>query len=852
MHDKNNKKNIKKKSTTRKIIKAIFITLLVVILISGAVLGAITYGMIKTAPKLDVNQILSLNSPTTLYDDKGNLIDEYKTIERRIPVSIKDVPKNLQNAFIAIEDERFRKHPGVDFKRLVGSTFYNIKNIITKSGSLQGASTITQQLIKQKMFLQDSLKHRLSIQRKVQEMYLAIKLEKVLSKDQILESYMNTILLGGNAYGIEAAAHQYFDKDVNKLNLKECAFLASTAQNPSVSYAVARKAFTNKKPLDSPRTKAVLSNMLKNNFISKEEYDKAINTPLVFSFNTKNQNKMAYEWFSRPVIAQVKKDLKAKYKNKYTERDINNLLAFGGLKIYTTMNTELQNAVQKILDDRTEPTKEKASDYLFPRYNNLKPVQPKLQASTVIMDYHTGEVKVIIGGRGEQGPMSYNRAASDKFLRSPGSCIKPLTVYSPAIDTKIFTAATVIEDSPIPPEIGKKYVAPGQKPYDPRNCPMPCRGYVTLREGLRRSINKVAVKIEDKIGLTTGVSYGRKYGLQIDETDEHSMAAIALGQLDGGSIRGTNPLTLATAYGTFGNNGMMAKPRLYTKVLDRNGNVILETKYEVKQVISPQAAYIMYDLLKGPVSSEPGATGRNARFKGMSVRGKTGTASDMKNLWFTGLTPYYSASVWVGNDDYSKIKGAFSSNSVARIWREIMKVAHKGLKDKEIEEPAGIVRIKVCKDSGTLPRQISYEDPRGNRVYTELFIEGTEPHTFDDVHVKAKVVKKVDKNGHVKYVLATEYSDPTKIEERVFIKRDYTPKAYLVDQKYVLPTEYDDATPIDDIKDKDNKLVNDFFDYLFNSDLDKNKKNNTKDHIKDSKTENKNTKKEKFDTTNND
>jgi penicillin-binding protein 1A len=847
---RSSKKEKKKKKSGLKILKIVLLTLLFLCLISGAVLGAITYGMIKSAPKLDVDKILSLNSPAIFFDDKGNSIDEYKTDERRIPVSINEIPENLKNAFLAIEDIRFKDHNGLDYKRLAGAMVYDIKKVLTKSeGSFQGASTITQQLIKQKYFLKDSLENRANIERKVQEMYLSVKLTKILSKDQILESYMNTILLGGNAYGVEAAANQYFNKSMDELNLKEFAFLASAANNPTISYINAYKSWEKNEPFDSNRTKLVLGEMLRYNFITQEEYNEAMNTDLVLSFNTKNPNKMAYEWFSRPVVEQIKKDLAEKYGSQYSEKEINERLAFGGWKIYTTMDTELQNKVQKIMDDDIDPAKQKTTDYLYPRNKDLTPVQPNLQASAVIMDYRSGEVKVIIGGRGDQPPMSYNRAASDNFLRSPGSCIKPLTVYGPAIDTKIFTASTIIEDSPVPSEIGKKYVAPGVKPYDPRNSPPECQGYVTLREGLLRSINKVAVKIEDKIGLKTGIEYGRKFGIEIDETDATSMAAVALGQIDGGSSEGTNPLTLSAAFGTFGNNGMLSKPRLYTKVLDKNNNVLLETKYNAEQVILPQSAYIMYDLLKGPVSDKAGSTAPSARIKGMSVRGKTGTASEKKNLWFTGLTPYYSASVWVGNDNYSKIEGKigwrnFNSNYVAKIWSKIMTAAHEGLEDKPIEKPAGIVNVNVCKDSGNIPRDISYEDPRGNRVYNELFIEGTQPLTLDDVHVKAKVVKKVDENGNQRYVLATDFSNPEEVEERVFITRDYVPKVKLKDQQYVLPIEYDDALPVKE-EDKDNELIEDFFDYLFNSD------DNKKDDSKKNNHEKNNDKKNNNNTINN-
>jgi penicillin-binding protein 1A len=803
----NNKKNThkntkkKKKKTGLKIFKITLLTILILCITAGVAVCGIVLGMVKTAPPLDVDQVLSLNEPTTFYDDKGNLNDEYLTVEKRDIVSLDEIPANLRKAFIDIEDERFMDHHGIDYRGLAGAFVTNVKHLIAGKGSLYGASTITQQLIKQRFFLQDSLTNRMNIERKVQQMYLALELEKVLSKEKILEAYLNTIPLGSTAHGVKVAAEQYFNKDLDKLTLTECAFLASAAQNPTVSYSVALKIAEDKESIITPRTKAVLEKMLENQSISSEQFNNAMKNEVEFNFSKKKkENTMNYEWFNRPVIEAVKKDLMKKY-NK-TEEEINNMLSYGGLKIYTTMNTELQNKTQAILDDKKDSERTKAWQYIFPRDNDLNPLQPDLQASAVVMDYHNGEVKVIIGGRGEQEALSYNRAASDKFLRAPGSCIKPLTVYAPAIDTKIATASTVFEDSPLSTETSKKYTPPGVQLYNPRNAPNRYEGYLPMRQGLKYSKNVVAIKVLDTIGLQTGASYGEKFGLQLDSRDKQSIAALALGQLDSGDYLGTNPLTLAAAYGTFGNNGMLTEPRLYTKVLDRNGKILLQTKPEGRQVISPQTAYIMYDLLKEPVTPDgdsvrPHSTGTKARIQGMSVRGKTGTSSDGKNYLFTGLTPYYSASVWVGNDDYSKIKGSFYSNNAAGVWSKIMTEFHKGLKDKKIEEPAGITRVQVCKDSGNLPSDISNKDPRGNRIYTELFIEGTAPTSFDRIHVMKEVVKKDDGS----YVLATELSDPRKIEQRVFITRDYTPKVTLADQKYIVPTETDETLPFDDILD---------------------------------------------------
>lgn len=792
------KKIIKKTKHKKNIFKTLILTLLFICLTVGVIGSAILLGMAKTSPEIDVNMITSLNEPTKFYDNKGKLVDEYLTVEKRDPAEYKEIPENLRNAFVSIEDERFFKHTGIDYKRLAGATLSNIKNFITRNSSYQGGSTITQQLIKQRYFLEQSLNNRLNIQRKVQEMYLAKELEKKLSKEKILETYMNTIPLGGTAYGIKSAAKQYFNKELKDLTLTECAFIASCAQSPSVSYGAAKYAFDKKQTHDSPRTKAVLKNMLKNGYISESDYNKAIEPQLKYSFNNKVKNKMNYEWFSRPVIGEVIKDLKSKY--NYSDNEINSLFAYGGLKIHTTMDSELQNKIQNIINDNVTKDKTSSSQYIFPRNYNLNPIQPKLQASATIMDYRTGDVKVIIGGRGDQGPLSYNRAASSKFLKAPGSAIKPLTVFAPAIDSKIATAGTVIEDSPLSNELAKLYGS-NNNPYNPQNANRRFSGYMPLRQALKVSSNLVSVKLTHEVSLKTSALYGEKFGLQLDETDKKSIAALALGQLDSGQFKGTNPLTISAAYGVFGNNGNMVKPKIYSKVIDRTGRVLLENTPESIKVLSPQAAYIMYDLLKEPVS--PGGTGSAAKFGDIDVRGKTGTSSYNTDLWFAGLTPYYSAAIWVGNDDKSKIEGGMYSSSVAKLWGIIMNEAHKGLENKSIPRPDNITEVEISMDSGTLPTELTHKDPRGSRVYKELFISGTEPTTYDNIHVRAKVVR----TGNDYYVLASPNSNPNAIEDKVFIRRDYTPSVSLADQIYVLPKTYDNNSFITS-NNKDTQIEN--------------------------------------------
>lgn len=715
----NTKMGKKTKNTRFKVFKITIVTLILLFVFGAVATMGVVLAMVKTAPPLDVNKVLSLNEPSVIYNDSGQFMDTVISDINRKVVSFKDMPQDLKDAFIAIEDERFKTHNGIDIKRIFGSTLTNISNKLTGKRGLHGASTITQQLVRNTM-----LSNEVKLKRKVQEAYLSLQLEKHLSKDQILEAYMNTIALGGPAYGVEAASLQYFNKSVSKLNLLECAFIAGLTQSPSVFYnaVVTQKntsSYTN-------RTKSVLSKLLENGYISQGEYNNALsdlnNKKLTFNL-TKQSNSLKYEWFSREVIRKVKQDLMAQY--HIDEDDANRMIMYGGLKIYSTMNKDMQEHTQTTLDNMDSILGMKS------KYVN-KIAQP--QASAVIMDYHTGEVKSIVGGRGNQPPLSFNRAT--QFYRAAGSSIKPISVYGPAIDSKLATAAKIYDDSPVPTEIGMIYPDNG-KPYNPKNSPAIYEGPMTLREALTKSKNVISVRIEHELGLTTGADYARKFGLKIDkDTDESSMAAMSLGQLGGNpGVSGTNTLAMAAAYGVFGNGGIKVDPIIYTKVLDRTGKSILESKFNSTKVLSPQAAYIMYDLLRGPVSGV-GGTGTSANFSPMA-HGKTGTTNMSIDLWFTGLTPYYSAAVWIGKDDHGSFNENYTfgkyigSNDAARLWGLIMQDAHKNLAYKEIPMPSGIVQVPICTVTGKIPTDAC----PSTTIRNELFIEGTVPTEICDYHI---------------------------------------------------------------------------------------------------------------------
>ncbi|MBU5487161.1 PBP1A family penicillin-binding protein [Clostridium sp. MSJ-8] len=752
------KKKKKKRSLGFRIFKGIFLTVFFLCLTITVIGLGYVFAIIKSTPDLDVNAVKALSEPTSVYDDNGEFMDNLISEVDRNVISYEEIPQNLKDAFTSIEDQRFYTHFGIDPIRIVGSFVTDVKKVFSGNTQFHGGSTITQQLLKNTILTNESSQ----IERKIKEMWLAIQLEKQLSKDEILCLYLNTIPMGGTAYGVDAAANLYFAKPASQLNLIECAYIAGITQAPTTYSAYS---CSNKETYIN-RTKTVLSKMLELGKISQEEYNQAItdidNGGLVFS-STHKSYKLEYEWYINPTIAQVKEDLINKY--KYTKDEVSKLLANGGLKIYTNMNRELQDYAQQVLDETTVYNGEE----VIPNSNT-----PAFQAACTIVDYHTGSVKVVIGGRGEHTAQSTNRAYSE--LRSIGSCTKPLTVYGPAINEKILTAASTIDDAPIPESEGL-FDSDGT-PYNPNNDDFKYAGNVTLRDGIMYSKNVVAVLVENKLGVDTGKAYGKEFGLKYND-DYTGIATLALGQFrnDPKNPDGGTPYILASAFGVFGNKGVYTEPRLYSKVEDASGNVILDNEVETKEIFSKQTAYIMYDLLKGSRSY----TGPSAQWGSMPTAGKTGTPTDFKDLWFSGLTPYYSGSVWLGYYNSSvnlNEKYGLNSNSAAAVWAKIMEKAHEGLEVKDIEQPSGITTATVCKDSGKLATSLCSSDPRGNRVYTEMFIEGTEPTSYCDAHVNyggGVLVKKANPNpvtadypyliGSTNYSTNTKYRNSNKYNE---------------------------------------------------------------------------------------
>ncbi len=715
------KKKKKKIFSFARFLRFIILCFVLIILVSGSIALGTAYAWVKNARPLNVDELFDLNQTTYIVDKNDKFIDKLHANENRSMVTIDQIPKNLQNAFIAIEDKRFREHKGIDIIRIFGA----LKKDLETGRPAHGASTITQQLIKIIYLSPEKI-----LKRKIIEMYYAIQLERRFRKDQILEAYLNTIPLGHNVAGVKAAGLYYFGKELDQLTLAECATIAGITRYPS-----AYSPYLNFEK-STERKELILGEMLEQGYITQEEHDEAIKQEIKLSTV---QREVETTYFSDMIISDVIDTLQEKLGLSKEEAQIK--LFNGGLKIIATIDTELQG----IVEDAFKNTK------LFPesKEDDNGILQP--EAAVIIIENGTGEIKAVMGGRSEKVRRGLNRATQS--LRQPGSTIKPLSVYTTALDNG-YTLGTVIDDAPV--VFGN---------FKPRNYSNNFKGLVTVREGLKHSTNVVAVKILQDIGIGRSMEYLKKFGITTmvtrndnKVTNDESLSPLALG----GITKGVKPLEMAAAFSVFPNKGIYIKPISFTKILDKNGNVIFENKPIKDKVISEQVAYLMVDIMKGVVS---GGTGGNAALSKMPVAGKTGTTTKNVDAWFTGYSPYYTASVWIGHDEPEPMN--FSGGSYpAKLWKAIMEEVHKGLAVKNFERPGGLVSVDICTVSGKRPSELCSLDPRGSMIKSELFIKGTEPDTENicDIHV----IKDIDiETGK----LASPYCPSLLVQSKVFIQR---------------------------------------------------------------------------------
>ncbi|MGL5257868.1 MAG: transglycosylase domain-containing protein [Proteocatella sp.] len=744
-------KDIEQKTKKKKKKKINFLKLLSLILAFVIIIGtvstlAMALVVIKTAEPIDPTKISEqLDESSFIFDDKGVLIEKISNGEYSSVVPLQQIPKDLQNAVVAIEDERFYEHNGVDIKRVFGALWYDIKTM----SLAQGASTITMQVAKNLYTTMDK-----TWTRKLKDIYYAIEIEKVLSKNQILHAYLNTIGLGRGTRGVQAAAHIYFNKDVSELNLAECAMIAGITKNP-YKYSVyitapitfnddfsnmqvslipsneetpeptseeieiygkllqnglissleydqlnknafyARKAVLN--PDSKERQEVVLKMMLKNNYISETQYNEALNYPIEVKLGKRKQSNIS-SYFGDKVKEETIVALKSV---GYSEEDANDILYSGGLRIHSTLDSRIQGILE---DEINNPSN-------FPGSRIDSDGIPQPQVASVIMDQYTGQVKALVGGRGISGSKIYNRALNP---RQPGSSIKPLSVYLPALENG-FTGASGIVDKPIKNEKGE---------YWPKNYSS-YEGPTTLRNLVIKSSNVGAVQVAQKLGTSKMIDYLKNMGIStlVTRSDNSSVNDENLSLALGGMSKGVTPLDLTAAYASIANGGTYTKPIFITKIENANGTILYENKPETRQVASPQAAYIMTDIMKDVVNR---GTGGRARVNNMVTVGKTGTTNDEKDIWFSGYTPYYTSALWIGEDQPKDLNK--TSDVPSRLWGRIMNRVHEGLPSKNFDRPSDLSSATVCRESGLIA------GANCTRTYSELFMSGTVPNKVCDIH----------------------------------------------------------------------------------------------------------------------
>ena len=758
------------------VVKVVLILIVVIGIVAVAAVFGVGKGIIDSAPDISHLDVVPTGYSTSVYADDG--ITEIDTLvgsgANREYVTLDQIPKHMQQAFVAIEDERFYEHNGIDLQSIARAGMATVKSLLTGEGGMQGGSTITQQLVKNNV-LTDWVGETTFIeklQRKIQEQYLSLKLEEqVQDKDWILENYLNTINLGSNTLGVQAASNKYFGKDVSELTLSESAVIAGVTQNP-YGYNPIRFPEENAK-----RRERVLDAMLRLEYISQTQYDEAMADPVyerIASYNVENTD--SYNtYFVDALIEDVLNDLIDK--KGYSESDAYKLIYQGGLTIISTQNMDMQaicdeeandpdnypmdakysfdlyfsvkkadgstenHTHQKMLSYYKKKTGDSEYDITYKTeqecYDAIAAYQQEIleegdvivdgsesivitlqpQVAFTLIDHHTGEVKALVGGRGDKvGNRTWNRATDT--TRQPGSTFKIIGCYAAALDAGGFTLASVQDDA--------RYVA-GGKNY--RNSDKKYHGWTTLREAIINSYNITTVKTLNDMGASLGYEYALKFGFTtLSDSDRNLSLAL------GGLTYGVTNLELTAAYAAIANGGEYIEPSFYTEVYDHDGNLILDnTTQETHTVVSKQTAWLLTDAMRDVMTS---GTGKRAYFGGsMAQAGKTGTTTNNRDSLFAGYTPYYTCVVWGGNDDNS-IQNSSQCVYARNIWRETMKRIHADLEYKNFERPKGIVSASICRESGKVPIAGTCDlCQKGNAIKSEYFATGTVPVDTCDHHV---------------------------------------------------------------------------------------------------------------------
>ena len=749
------------------VVKLLFIAVIAVIVAGSCLALGTAEGIIASAPDVSTIDVSPEGYATKIYDDGGNEIQTLSTSgSNRIYVDVEDIPITLQHAFIAIEDERFYEHNGIDIKGI-----FRAGTVFLSTGRMsEGASTITQQLLKNNVFKAYNESTVEKIKRKIQE-------------QTIIGNYLNTINLGNGYYGVQTAAKGYFGKDVSELSLSECAVIASITQSPSSLNPVKYPAENQKRQLK------VLNNMRNQGYISQAEYDEAVSDDVYARIQDRKIEvaSSTYSYFVDALIDQLIKDLMEQ--KGYTETQATNMIYKNGLQVYSTQNMSMQQIADNVINDpgyypdNTELSisyslavkdtngnvnyyshyglldyykkdkgqsnftlifkdKDDAQTYIDEYKNSILAnggevvsesvsyiVQP--QMSFTIMDQHTGQVKVIVGGRGEKsGNRTLNRAVDT--MRQPGSSIKPLADYGPALDTGAITLATAIDDAP--------YYYPGENSKLVKNYFVgEYRGLMSVRTALKLSENVPAVKVLAQITPQVGFNYLLKFGFSTLISPKEAVngnhdvvPSLALG----GLTYGVHNIEMCAAYAAIANQGTYTQPVYYTQVKDKDGNVILDnTQPLTHTVLKKSTSWLLTNALESVTAA---GTAEAAALSNQPTAGKTGTTQNVTDKWFCGYTPYYTAAIWLGYDDNSKELSGYIDHR--KMWRTIMQEIHDNLPTGSFEKPDDIVETEVCSQSGKLPvAGLCDQDPRGSQLVTEYFSKDNNPTDTCDVHIKVTI-----------------------------------------------------------------------------------------------------------------
>ena len=787
------KKKMQKKRVGVRLFKAVIVSLLLLCVIGVAGAGVFAYQIIQNTPEVTAEDIMPQGYTSFIVDQNGNQIERLNdSSSNRVYRTYDQIPEYMAHAFVATEDERFYEHNGIDLQGIIRAGVIGITNGFNFT---EGASTLTQQLIKNNVFPdfvnEETLFDR--VERKLQEQYLALQIEKDLSKEEILEAYMNTINLGQGCLGVQAASTRYFNKDVSDLTLSECAVIAAITQNPTRYDPV-------KNPDDnSERRQRVLDNMLEQGYISQQEYDEAVADNVydrILETAAATTNDEPYSYFVDALIEQLVNDLMTE--KGYSEAQAYNLIYSGGLTITATQDSEIQKICDEEVADvgdylsvteygleyaltihREDGTaenysQEQLASYIRDKYDDDYPLvfssedaanemiaeykstlnigendtvdeninltlQP--QVSVVLMDQYTGQVKAIVGGRGEKKTsLSLNRATGS--TRQPGSCFKILSTYAPALNECGMNLSSPIVDEYYEYKTGQEV----------RNWDLTHVGTTNMRYAIEHSINVCAVRtLTEVVGEEKGFEYLENFGITTLTDEDRTSQAKALG----GITNGVYNIELTAAYAAIANGGTYTEPILYTQVLDHDGNVLLDNSTpDTHEVIKESTAYLLTNAMEDVINQ---GTGTSARLDNMHAAGKTGTTNSSTDLWLAAYTPYYTASVWGGYDSNKPMEN-LSQSWHSRLWKAIMDKVHEGLEDKEFEVPSSVVEASICSETGLLAVSSCPS-------YTDYFAEENVPTQSCSGHYvepepEEEAVEETPEEGTTEEVPAEGATDP--------------------------------------------------------------------------------------------